>query len=464
MKSIANYFFQPVGIHPLVFFRVVFGFLGFADVLGVWVYYHLHLGYFQPEDLHFKYTWFHWVHPLPEPFLSMVFLITMAAGLAVMVGWRYRLHTVIFALGFSYIFLLEKALYLNHGYLFAWISWIMVFLPAHRHFSVDAFRCPALRSTTAPRWSVLVMPFLMGVVYFFGGVAKMGNDWLAGYPMVIWLRKVHDMPLLGPLWALPQTGLFMSWAGMLIDLSAPLFLSLRKTRPWMLFALVLFHLTNTLIFQIGIFPWLSLALSLMFFPPQWHWQTFQLLRSKVKLLQKLDDRWLQKVANTAPRKQFSIAWPRSATLVVLAALAAFHLLMPLRHHLFEGPVAWTEEGHCFSWRMMLRTKSGGGYFLLLPPDGKQPQRVNAHQFLNTRQLEKLFTNPEMIWQFAQFLAHRYEVENGQRPAIFARIHCRLNGRPLQPFIDPDTDLAAVPWEPFKHAEWIVPFVNVDIGQ
>lgn len=456
MSSPAEFLFRETDIRPLAFFRIVFGFLGFADVLGVWIYYHLHLGYFDPEAFHFKYTWFGWVHPLPEPFMSIVFLLTMAAAAAVMLGWRYRLSILLFALGFSYIFLMEKALYLNHGYLFAWISWIMIFLPAGRHFSLDAFRNPAMRLTAVPHWCLWILPFLMGVVYFYGGIAKMGTDWLAGYPMVLWLRNVHDMPLLGSLWALPQTALFMSWSGMLIDLLAPFMLLFRKTRPWMLLVLLLFHLTNTLIFQIGIFPWLSITLSLLYFSPQWHQKAFTILRRKLKPLRQLDELWLRKVSGTAPLSAYPGSLPRFATSWILALLATFHLLMPLRHHLFEGPVAWTEEGHRFSWRMMLRTKSGGGYFQLLPPGEEKAQRISPHKYLNARQLEKLYTHPDMIWQFAQHLAADHERQHGHRPAVFARIRCRLNGRPMQSFIDPETDLAALPWQPFKHDEWIVP--------
>ncbi len=49
-----NFLFRPVDIASLVFFRVVFGILGFADVMGVWTYYHLHKGYFDPEKFQFN--------------------------------------------------------------------------------------------------------------------------------------------------------------------------------------------------------------------------------------------------------------------------------------------------------------------------------------------------------------------------------------------------------------------------
>ena len=72
-----NKLFQPVDIAPLVFFRVIFGILGFADMMGVWVYYHLYKGYFNPDNFQFKYMGFEWVPVLPEPFMSLFFLISI---------------------------------------------------------------------------------------------------------------------------------------------------------------------------------------------------------------------------------------------------------------------------------------------------------------------------------------------------------------------------------------------------
>ncbi|MCB0583358.1 MAG: hypothetical protein KDD10_29025, partial [Phaeodactylibacter sp.] len=59
--------FQPVDIASLVFFRVVFGILGFADVLNTYIYYHWMVDAYDPEKFRFRYYGFEWVHPLPEP-------------------------------------------------------------------------------------------------------------------------------------------------------------------------------------------------------------------------------------------------------------------------------------------------------------------------------------------------------------------------------------------------------------
>ena len=225
--------FKPVDIASLAFFRAVFGILGFADLMGVWIYCHLYKDYFNPDHFQFKYMGFEWVSPLPEPYLSIVFVGLMAVALLIAVGRWYRACTVVFFLGFSYVFLLEKALYLNHGYLFIWLCFLMIFLPANRNFSWDVLRNPALRSDEIQAWSLWVLPLMMGIVYLFGAVAKINADWLLdANPLQDWLSVRDDMPLLGWLWVQKETAYVMAWSGMLLDLTAPLLLLLYGLVRW----------------------------------------------------------------------------------------------------------------------------------------------------------------------------------------------------------------------------------------
>ena len=125
-----KYLFQPTHIATLVFFRIAFGILAFADVLGTWTYKHLYKKSFEAEHFHFKYYGFQWVHPLPEPFMSLLFIVAMVAAICIAIGKWYRPACVVFALGFSWFFFMEKVFYLNHGYLFMLVSILMFFLPA----------------------------------------------------------------------------------------------------------------------------------------------------------------------------------------------------------------------------------------------------------------------------------------------------------------------------------------------
>ncbi len=450
--------FSPVDIASLAFFRVVFGILGFADLMGTWAYYHLYQGYFSPEKFQFKYMGFEWVRPLPEPFMSIVFIGLMVVALFIAVGRWYRVCTVVFAFGFSYVFLLEKALYLNHGYLFTWLSFVMIFLPAHRNFSWDVLRNPGLRSNKIQAWSLWILPFLMGIVYFFGAVAKMNADWLLdANPLQSWLRVNGDMPLLGWLWTHQETAYVMAWGGILLDLTAPFFLLLRKTRAWVLGFILLFHLTNTLIFQIGIFPWLSIALSLLFFPPDWPRQVWAFAKQKIKWPQRVEDWWAGKLGKYETNGgEVPPNCPRWAVKLVLSIIICFHVMIPLRHWLFPGDVAWTEEGHRYSWRMMLRSKRGYGHFVIKNMRTGESININVDDYLTDRQRDKVFTHPDMVLQFAHYLRDLWHRRGVPKVAVYANIRASLNGRRTQPFIDADVDLAKVEWEAFKTSSWIIP--------
>ncbi len=451
--------FSPIDIASLAFFRVVFGILGFADLLGVWTYYHLYKGYFNPEKFQFKYIGFEWAVPLPEPFMSLVFIVLMVVALLIALGRWYRVCTMLFFVGFSYVFLLEKAVYLNHGYLFVWLSFIMIFLPANRHFSWDVLRNPALRSNKIEAWSMGVLPLMMGIVYFFGAVAKMNADWLFdANPLQQWLKSREDMPLLGWLWAQRETAYVMAWGGMLLDLTAPFLLLLRKTRVWVLGFILLFHLTNTLIFQIGIFPWLSIALSLLFFPPDWPRQVFAFLKTKMKWPARLEAWWESRMElhQAAATQYLPPAYPKRAVKWALGLLIAFHMLMPLRHWCFPGDVAWTEEGHRYSWRMMLRSKYGYGHFEVKNLQTGEATKVSVDDYLTDRQQEKIFTHPDMVLQFAHYLRDLWRRRGVTNVEVHASVRASLNGRKTQPYIDANVDLAKVKWEPFRPATWILP--------
>lgn len=268
--------FREVDISALVFFRIIFGILGFAEVLGVYIYYGLMEGYFHPERFRFTYYGFQWLDVPPEPFFGMYVATLLIAALCILFGRFYRIATVWFFVGVSYIFVLEKAYYLNHGYFFCWLAFAMIWLPANRAASGDVLANPKLNEATTPLWTLAILKFLMGVVYFFGGIAKINYDWLDGVPLKIWLKYKKDMPILGPLWNLDETAYFMSYAGLFLDLFVVFLLLWKRTRIFALLMAASFHITNTIIFKIGIFPWLSLAMSVLFFPSSlprrwWRW-------------------------------------------------------------------------------------------------------------------------------------------------------------------------------------------------
>ena len=105
--------FEPVDIASLVFFRIAFG---VVIIYEVWLQFSrgwIKLDYIDP-DYHFSYYGFGWVQQWPGNGMYFHFLALGVMGACIALGLWYRIATVLFFLGFTYVFLLDQALYLNH--------------------------------------------------------------------------------------------------------------------------------------------------------------------------------------------------------------------------------------------------------------------------------------------------------------------------------------------------------------
>lgn len=484
---------QPVPIYTLVWLRVAVGILAAFDILGNGIYYHWYMGELNAADFHFSYFGFEWVKPFPEPFLSLYFIVGFFLGLAVAAGWRYRYTAPALAIAIAYLFLIEKAHYLNHAYLFIWICSILSFTPAWREWSLDVRRNPADWSPTTPRWTLWIFPLLMAIVYFYGAIAKINADWLLrGIPLRMWLQARADIPIIGPIISQEWAGYFMSWGGFLLDLLAPFMLLGRRSRWWILGFIFFFHIMNHFIFNIGIFPYLSLVMTSLFFDPDWPVQAVKWVGRRIPIVARWREGWKKVVSPSSSSEVGKQAVPTSEgggqtvytpqgegpavfpprgdgrgelwqsspryarpIYITLAILIFVHCALPFRHHLFGPNVAWTEEGHRYSWRMMLRTKSGRGHFKLVDRDTGESWKVYPSRELNQKQSRKLYTHPDMILDYAHYLADR-AAENGQDVAVYAQIKVRLNDGKYGQFIDPEVDLSQTEWAWFAHKEWVLP--------
>jgi hypothetical protein len=434
--------FTPVDIASLAAFRIGFGLLMALELYG-----YLEGGavdaFYASGKFHFTWLHFDWVKPWPGAGMYLHFYALIALALAISAGLFYRVSALLFCLGFTYVFLLEQAKYLNHWYLIGLLSFLMTLVPAHRALSLDAWRRPSLRAEQTPAWTLWLLRAQMGFVYFFGGAAKLNPDWLRGQPMKMWLPGSIRLPLLEPVLAHPASALLISWAGLLLDLFIVPALLWRRTRPYAFAAAVAFHLINSQMFEIGIFPWLAIWCTVAFFDADWPRRVFNWPRGTV-------------LPPAAPARWD--AWTR-ATAAFVAVYLAIQFLLPLRHFLYPGNVNWTEDGHRFSWHMKLRTKRGLVRFRLTDPQSGRTWEVDPAAELDARQVTKMAGNPFMMLQYAHHLADLTSEPGRPRYQVRAIAVAALNSHPAEPIIDPTVDLAAVPRTLFGPTDWILPQGN-----
>jgi hypothetical protein len=444
--------FETADIASLVHVRIAFGAIMLWEVLRYFTSGWIGRYYVNPT-YHFAYFGFEWVQPWPGSGMYLHFWALAALAISIMLGFQYRVTTALFFLGFTYVFLLDQARYLNHFYLVSLLGLLLIIVPAHRAVSIDAWRRPSARSETAPTWALWLLRAQIGIVYIYGGVAKLNEDWLRGEPLRTWLADYADWKVVGPFLTSEWAVYLFSYGGLLFDLLIVPLLLWKRTRRYAFAGVVAFNVLNGWLFNIGIFPWLMIAASLLFFAPDWprRWRfgVSKVLGGSVAVNAQTGRGRESPVPSRAPRLA------RVATLGLLAGYLGVQVLVPFRHYLYPGNVHWSEEGHRFSWHMKLRDKNATARFLATDPSGGRTWQVDPRAYLAAWQIQEMVTRPDMILQFSHHLANDLRKQGYGNIEIRADVMASLNGRPAQRLIDPAADLAAQP-RSLLPAAWILP--------
>ncbi len=439
---------QSISIAPLITFRVAFGLIMLFSIIRFvgngWVYEQ----YIQPEFF-FSYYGFEWVKPLPPLGIYFLFGIMAFAALMIMLGAYYRLFSILFFLSFTYVELIDKTNYLNHYYFVSIISFLLIWVPANRNFAIDVIRNPASKLTKVPAWTINIFKIQLGIVYFYAGLAKLNTDWLLkALPLKIWLPAHAHLPVVGAFMKTTWVAFVFSWFGALYDLSIPFLLLIKKTRPYAYVAVVVFHLMTWILFPIGMFPFIMILATLIFFSAKFHEQLQARIAQWFMLISRLP-----RPSYTPNYKPFKTNLFVKGLMVVFIAL---QLLLPWRYLLYPGNLFWTEEGYRFSWRVMLMEKAGYAYFTINDPNSGRIGQAYAGDYLTPNQEKMMATQPDMILQFAQYLAKEYISQGITNPIITVDAYTTLNGSGSKLMIDNTVDLTKIE-EGFHHKSWILPF-------
>lgn len=445
----------PVDAAWLGAFRLFFGLTLSVSMIRFLAYGWIDTFFVNPR-FHFKYWGFHWVEPLPGWAMHGLFWALLALALMVAFGLFFRVAITLFVLGFTYLQLIDVATYLNHYYLVSWLGLLLALSPADRVASLDAWRKPERARTEVPALWLFLFRFQVAVVYTFAGLAKFHTDWLLhGHPLRIWLNAHTDMPVFGPLFTIDGVPLLMSWAGFLFDTSIPWLMMLPRVRPFAYLAVLTFHAATRALFPIGMFPVIMVLSALVFFSPSWPRRAWSFVR---RLLPAFLTKAQARDAGPAPTKAAQPA-PRLRiprwTLPALALYCTFHLLMPMRYLAYGGNVRWHEQGMRFSWRVMVREKSGSILYRVRQKSTGRTLIVSPNAYLTRSQLRELTGQPDLILQLAHHIRDDYVRRGLGDVEVRVDALVSLNGRPAYPLIDPEVDLTTVR-DGLGKATWIMP--------
>ena len=446
MRLISNFLSKlqlPYPIETLVFFRVTFGLLMLFSLLRFFYKGWITELYIEPQYF-FSYYGLEWIKPFSSPYIYFLFGICAISALFIAIGMFYRISTWVFFLTFTYIELMDKANYLNHYYLVSMLSFLLIFLPANRAYSIDVKLFPNIFRKEVPYYMVLILKLQIVSVYFFGGLCKIKYDWLfLAQPLKIWLSSSSHWFLIGPIFAQEWAAYLFSWGAMLMDLSLPFLLFKKKTRVFGFTVACIFHLLTHLLFYIGMFPFIMTASILIFLEPETHQKIlqffgFHLMNPKEELV------------SYSVRPYFFRFFQFFLPIFVI-----LQIFLPYRFLLYPGNMLWTEEGFRFAWHIMLIEKAGHLEYVIKEPKTQKQWIEHPSDYLTRNQVKQLSTQPDMILEFAHYLYHKYKKE-GKEVEVYADSHCSLNGRLSQVYVLPNVNLAKKKYTPFQAFDWIKP--------
>ncbi|WP_422858585.1 HTTM domain-containing protein [Flagellimonas sp. S174] len=431
-----QFLFKKIDNAQLVVFRIFYGLLICAEAFGAIATGWVRRTFIEPKFT-FSFIGFEWLQPLPGNGMYIYFIVMGIMGILITIGYKYRFSALTFAFMWAGVYLMQKTSYNNHYYLLMLLGFIMAMFPAHRDVSLDSKLNPSFRSHSMSnffRWIIILQLF---IVYTYASIAKLYGDWLDFSIIEILMSGKKDYFLIGDLLQQKWVHKIIGFFGIFFDLLVVPALLWKPTRNVAFIFSIFFHLFNSIVFQIGIFPYLSLAFIVFFYDPQTIRNIF-LKKKKVEVPQE-------------------VSYPSKYKWIVGALGIYFitQLLLPLRHHTFPDDVLWTEEGHRLSWRMMLRSRSGNIRFKVVNKENGKSEYVKLNDHLTKKQKRKVACYPDFTWQFAQYLKKEY-AKKGEDIQVFAINRVKVNQGKYSEFIDPKVDLASIPWKHFSHNEWIRP--------
>jgi Vitamin K-dependent gamma-carboxylase len=384
--------------------RIAFGLVMFIGTLRFMAKGWVDEFYVQPH-FHFPFFGLEWLRPLPAVGMYTVFVLMLLASLGLTLSRFYRLSAALFFLCFVYVELLDKSFYLNHYYLVSLISFLLILVPADRR-------------------GANIIKFQICIVYFFAGISKLTHAWMIdALPLKIWL------PAFGGIFKQVWIAYAFSWFGAFFDCTIWIFLLLPRTRIIAYIVVIIFHLTTALLFKIGMFPYIMIAITLVFF-------SFEPIKKPAPL--------------TRP------ATTSKALQIFLAFYFLLQLTLPLRYLCYPGNLCWTEQGFRFSWRVMLMEKGGTAFFYLKDARSGRRWEVENPRFLTPLQERQMSTQPDMILQFAHHLHDTYQKKGIADPVITVEDYVTLNGAGSRLYIDSTVDLAKQR-DNFLPKKWILPY-------
>jgi hypothetical protein len=433
-----KFLYRNTDAAPLAAFRILMGLLmaaeGFGAIITGWVG-----NNFVNVPFTFNFIGFEFLQIINGQQAYAIYAVLGLAGIGIALGYRYRLMVLIYLILWCGVYLAQKTSYNNHYYLLLLFCMLFLIAPMNVYRSLDVKQGRLGQSQTVPYWSVWMFKALLAIVYFYAALAKLYPDWLSGKAVGTFLLGKCEYPVIGPYCRSEWLIMIISYGGIFFDFLVIPALWYKPTRIYAFGVSIFFHLFNSLVFQIGIFPYMMLITTILYFEPAAMRRLF--FRNTIS----------EPYSGFTYPQPFRKKWLETGFIIFFALM----ILLPLRHFLYPGSPHWSEEAHRLSWHMMLRSKHGYLQYKVVNPSTGETEIIEPSERLPEKMARTMATRPDQIWQYAQRLKAEYIEKGIYNPKVYAISNVSLNHRPYRPLIDPEANLAVAEWYHIKSNNWIL---------
>lgn len=420
--------FYKVNGKYLAVFRILMGIVILKESYRI--YHNIFSFYLEPDFL-IKWPFIEWLPLFTENWLYLSIYILAVLGCFILVGFYSKISSAISLLIYGYFLFLDCSYYNNHYYMIFLILIIFTLVDADNQLSLKRYFFNT--DNKVPAWNIGLLRFQIALVYFAGGLSKLNTDWLSGNTMRASIEGGAYSSFVNFFDGnIDIVVLILTHGGWVFDLLVPILLLIKKTRYWVIPIIILFHLSNIFNLNIGVFPYMMLGSTILFFGEGIK-DGFKIFSNHSKPIEK------------------------QKAIYFVMLYVAFQILFPMRHFLFDGNYNITGEGYNFSWKMKgnaVELKQYDFYIIDINKSDTLDLSIDLHQ----KQYNRLYLSPSSNIYLAHYLVKNLYAQPEYQDSKFivhAYVKVSLNGGPVKYLIDPELDLLAYSYSSFNQLSKII---------
>lgn len=448
---------RPTDPTSLALSRILFGFLMLLDIPDERGLGEADIRWGDPDECRFPL--FNFLEVPPLHWMCMIYFIMWIGAFGIMLGAFFKISCVLFLLPYWYIFILDKTAWNNHSYLYGVLAVLFLATDSHYTWSFDAWRGKVKMNSDIPLWHYAVMRFQMFILYFYAGLKKTELDWLSG----------HSMQQLSRHWVFHPWKFFFTpeqidlWVvhvfGFLLDLTAGFWLYFDYTRSTCFFFLTCFHVMNSQLFYIGMFPFVCLATMHLFCSPDWpkkFLMKFDRLKHFIYVKNENNTECIYKEENN--ESPACITRRQSWSVILILTHVVLQMFIPYSHFITKGYNNWTNGLYGYSWDMMVHTWDTS-LVTVKVVDLKKNETIFIDPDAWTRN-SKWQRHADMVVQYGGCVSRNLEkLDKLKNISVYFDVWVSLNKRFHQRMFNPDVDLLKAEWSPFRKTPWLMPLLT-----